>query len=82
MSEKSALSNLKKPLKKNIQRLRKRGFSFREIARCLDTSVKTAWRHGKVVNFSENGKHRYETEVTGVEKKISKQKDFITKEKA
>ena len=62
--------------------LRRKGFSFREIARQLDTSVKTAWKYGKEITFSKTGKYRYETEVDGIKKKIAEQKENVTKEKA
>lgn len=74
--------DVEKPIEKEVYYLRRKGFSFREIADQLGNSVKTAWRYGRDVTFSKEGKVRYETEVDGIRKGIAEQEDYITEEKA
>ena len=66
---------------KKIKRLRKKGFSYREIASLVNKSSKFVYSNAKDVKFNRMGEKRYNKEVKGITKKIKNQHHYLTSAK-
>src|SRR3989344_3026835 len=61
--------------------LRKRGYSYSEIAIKIGKSKRFAWKHAKNVSFTKRGFKRYTKSVTGILKQIKYQLPKLTPQK-
>lgn len=65
-------------IKEKIKRLRKKGYSYEEIAKLDGRSRKLIWKIAKDVRFSGNGEKRYHKEVRGIVRRIKSQKSKLS----
>jgi len=61
-----------------IKSLRAKGYSYSEISKKVDKSVKFVYYIAKDIKFSKNGKKRYYSNVKGILSQIKPQKSFLT----
>ena len=66
---------------KKARKLRKKGYSYREIAVLVNKSSKFAYSKAKDIKFDKVGEKRYNKEVKGITKKIKNQISYLTSTK-
>lgn len=66
---------------KKARELRKKGYSYKEIAILVNKSSKFAYSKAKDIKFDKEGEKRYNREVKGITKKIKNQLSYLTSTK-
>jgi intein-encoded DNA endonuclease-like protein len=56
-----------------IRKMREQGYSYSEIAKKVSKNKRFVWRKSHEVQFTKEGKERYQREVTGITKEIKSQ---------